>query len=177
MSDHTLPRQERLRSLKAIRRLFGEGHSGFAYPVRYVYLLEGPQQGAQQEGQQQGAQQEGQLGPRQEQEGASQGMLLQEEQRGEQVSAEGVIVPSGERSVQAMFSVPKKFHKRANRRNLHKRRMREAYRLGRDGICERLRQSGKHLQIAFIYSTKECHSYKTISNAVQRILEQVSKAV
>lgn len=130
MSDHTLPRQERLRSLKAIRRLFGEGHSGFAYPVRYVYLLE-----------------------------------------------EGVIVPSGERSVQAMFSVPKKFHKRANRRNLHKRRMREAYRLGRDGICERLRQSGKHLQIAFIYSTKECHSYKTISNAVQRILEQVSKAV
>ena len=73
--------------------------------------------------------------------------------------------------------IPKKFHKRANRRNLHKRRMREAYRLGRDGICERLRQSGKHLQIAFIYSTKECHSYKTISNAVQRILEQVSKAV
>lgn len=130
MSDHTLPRQERLRSLKAIRRLFGEGHSGFAYPVRYVYLLE-----------------------------------------------EGVIAPSGERAVQAMFSVPKKFHKRANRRNLHKRRMREAYRLGRDGICERLRQSGKHLQIAFIYSTKECHSYKTISNAVQRILEQVSKAV
>ncbi|MBR3793920.1 MAG: ribonuclease P protein component [Alistipes sp.] len=130
MSDHTLPRQERLRSLKAIRRLFGEGHSGFAYPVRYVYLLE-----------------------------------------------EGVIAPSDERAVQAMFSVPKKFHKRANRRNLHKRRMREAYRLGRDGICERLRQSGKHLQIAFIYSTKECHSYKTISNAVQRILEQVSKAV
>ncbi len=130
MSDHTLPRQERLRSLKAIRRLFGEGHSGFAYPVRYVYLLE-----------------------------------------------EGVIAPSDERTVQAMFSVPKKFHKRANRRNLHKRRMREAYRLGRDGICERLRQSGKHLQIAFIYSTKECHSYKTISNAVQRILEQVSKAV
>ena len=157
MSDHTLPRQERLRSLKAIRRLFGEGHSGFAYPVRYVYLLE--------------------EGPRQEQEGASQGMLLQEEQRGEQLSAEGVIVPSGERAVQAMFSVPKKFHKRANRRNLHKRRMREAYRLGRDGICERLCQSGKHLQIAFIYSTKECHSYKTISNAVQRILEQVSKAV
>lgn len=163
MSDHTLPRQERLRSLKAIRRLFGEGHSGFAYPVRYVYLLEGPQQGAQQEGQPR---------PRQEQEGASQGMLLQEEQ----LSAENVV-PSGERSVQAMFSVPKKFHKRANRRNLHKRRMREAYRLGRDGICERLRQSGKHLQIAFIYSTKECHSYKTISNAVQRILEQVSNAV
>ena len=144
MSDHTLPRQERLRSLKAIRRLFGEGHSGFVYPVRYVYLLE-------QQGVEQGAE--------------------------EQLSAEGVKTPVSDRAVQAMFSVPKKFHKRANRRNLHKRRMREAYRLGRDGICERLSNSGKHLQIAFIYSTKECHSYKTISNAVQRILEQVSKVV
>ena len=144
MSDHTLPRSERLRSLKAIRRLFGEGHSGFVYPVRYVYLLEQPGVG-------QGAE--------------------------EQLSAEGVKTPVSDRAVQAMFSVPKKFHKRANRRNLHKRRMREAYRLGRETMCERLSQSGKHLQIAFIYSTKESHSYKTISNAVQRILEQVSKAV
>lgn len=144
MSDHTLPRSERLRSLKAIRRLFGEGHSGFVYPVRYVYLLE-------QQGVEQGAE--------------------------EQLSAEGVKTPVSDRAVQAMFSVPKKFHKRANRRNLHKRRMREAYRLGRETMCERLSNSGKHLQIAFIYSTKESHSYKTISNAVQRILEQVSKAV
>ena len=144
MSDHTLPRSERLRSLKAIRRLFGEGHSGFVYPVRYVYLLE-------QQGVEQGAE--------------------------EQLSAEGVKTQVSDRAVQAMFSVPKKFHKRANRRNLHKRRMREAYRLGRETMCERLSNSGKHLQIAFIYSTKESHSYKTISNAVQRILEQVSKAV
>ena len=131
MSDYTLPRSERLRSLTAIRRLFGEGRSGFVYPYRYVWLA------------------------------------------GKQSDE----VPSDGRGIEVMFSVPKKFHKRANRRNLHKRRMREAYRLGRDGICERLRQSGKHLQIACIYSTKECHSYKTISNAVQRILEQVSKAV
>ena len=144
MSDHTLPRSERLRSLKAIRRLFGEGHSGFVYPVRYVYLLEQP-------GVEQGAE--------------------------EQLSAVGVEAPASERAVQAMFSVPKKFHKRANRRNLHKRRMREAYRLGRETMCERLSNSRKHLQIAFIYSTKESHSYKTVSNAVQRILEQVSKAV
>ncbi len=143
MSDHTLPRSERLRSLKAIRRLFGEGHSGFVYPVRYVYLIEDrPQQ-----------------------------------ELAELLSAEGVNTPASERAVQAMFSVPKKFHKRANRRNLHKRRMREAYRLGRDRVCEPLRQSGKHLQIAFIYSTKESHSYKTISNAVQRILEQVAKTM
>ena len=80
-------------------------------------------------------------------------------------------------SVEVLFSVPKRNHKRANKRNTLKRRMREAYRLGRETMCERLCQSGKHLQIAFIYSTKESHSYKTISNAVQRILEQVSKAM
>ena len=37
MSDLKLPRSERLRSLKAIRRMFGEGKGGFVYPFRYVY--------------------------------------------------------------------------------------------------------------------------------------------
>ena len=40
MPDYTLPRAERLRSLKAIRRMFDEGHSGFVYPFRYVSLVE-----------------------------------------------------------------------------------------------------------------------------------------
>lgn len=82
-----------------------------------------------------------------------------------------------ERGVEVMFSVPKKFHKRANRRNLLKRRMREAYRLNRDLLRGRLTEAGVHIQMAFIYSTKECHSYKTIDHAVQRILQLLAERV
>ena len=125
MADYTLPRSERLRSLKAIRRLFGEGHSGFVYPFRYVWIAD--------------------------------------RRVGE---AEG-------RGIEAMFSVPKKFHKRANKRNLLKRRTREAYRLNREALSQAVAERDVTLDIAFVYSTKECHSHKTITNALQRILEQV----
>ncbi len=125
MANYTLPRSERLRSLKAIRRLFGEGHSGFVYPFRYVWIAD--------------------------------------RRAGE---AEG-------RGIEAMFSVPKKFHKRANKRNLLKRRTREAYRLNRKALSQAVAEKDVTLDIAFVYSTKECHSHKTITNALQRILEQV----
>ena len=77
--------------------------------------------------------------------------------------------------IEVMFSVPKKFHKRANRRNLLKRRTREAYRFSREALRAQLIEQGAELDIAFIYSTKEIHSYKTISHAVQRILEQIGQ--
>ena len=125
MPNYTLPRSERLRSLKAIRRMFGEGRGGFVYPYRYIWIAD-------------------------KQEGVAEG-----------------------RGIEVMFSVPKKFHKRANKRNLLKRRTREAYRLIREELCERISQAGVEVNLAFIYSTKEVHSYKTIENAVQKILAQV----
>ena len=72
-----------------------------------------------------------------------------------------------------LFSTPKKFHKRANNRNLLKRRTREAYRLNREALSQAVAERDVTLDIAFVYSTKECHSHKTITNALQRILEQV----
>ena len=125
MPHYTLPRSERLRSLKAIRRMFGEGRGGFVYPYRYIWIAD-------------------------KQEGVAEG-----------------------RGIEVMFSVPKKFHKRANKRNLLKRRTREAYRLNREELCERISQAGVEVNLAFIYSTKEVHSYKTVENAVQKILAQV----
>ena len=105
ISDHTLPRSERLRSLGAVRRLFTEGEGGFVYPFRYMYHV---------------------TKPRTECAGKA--------------DADGVVPdhvdnsPGGraEGSIEVLFSVPKKFHKRANRRNLLKRRTREAYRLSRE---------------------------------------------
>jgi len=161
MPDYTLPRAERLRSLKAIRRMFDEGHSGFVYPFRYVSLVER----------------------------ADAERLDAERADTERLDAKGADAESPDvemtaavetidaesRRVEVMFSVPKKFHKRANRRNLLKRRTREAYRLHREPLRERLQQQGATLRVALIYSTKECHTYKTISYAVQRILEQISQ--
>lgn len=129
MPDYTLPREERLRSLKAIRNLFDGGHRGFVYPLRYVWAI----------------------------------------------TESGVDEGDAGRSAEVMFSVPKKFHKRANRRNLLKRRMREAYRLERQPLCDVLLEGSRHIQIAMIYSTKESHNYKTIHDAVERILEQIRK--
>ena len=140
MQEPSLPRTERLRSMRSIRHLFQKGRSGFVYPLRYIYLVETRQ------------------------------------------SAETTDIACqcenvSERPVQVMFSVPKKFHKRANRRNLHKRRMREAFRLGRGEICKHLCEQNKSLQLALVYSTKESHSYKTINYALQRIFEQISAAM
>ena len=145
MPDFTLPRSERLRSLKAIRRMFGEGKSGFVYPYRFIYLVHSPEQA--------------------------------DSQVDSQVDSQAHEEPAHERCVNVMFSVPKKFHKRANRRNLLKRRTREAYRLGRETMCEKIAQSGCSVDMAFIYSTKECHTYKTINNAVQRIMAQVAEHI
>lgn len=126
-----LPRCERLRSMKAIRRMFGEGQGGFVYPFRYVFVVD---------------------------------------------RAEADVTVS-DGSVEMLFSVPKKFHKRANRRNLLKRRTREAYRLGREELRRAAAAVGAEVDAALIYSTKECHSYKTIENAVRRILEQIGERI
>lgn len=161
MPDYTLPRAERLRSLKAIRRMFDEGHSGFVYPFRYVSLVERADAKR--------ADAERADAERLDAKGAD------AENPDVEMTAAVETIDAESRRVEVMFSVPKKFHKRANRRNLLKRRMREAYRLHREPLRERLQQQGATLRVALIYSTKECHTYKTISYAVQRILEQISQ--
>lgn len=161
MPDYTLPRAERLRSLKAIRRMFDEGHSGFVYPFRYVSLVERADAKR--------ADAEKADTERLDAKGAD------AESPDVEMTAAVETIDAESRRVEVMFSVPKKFHKRANRRNLLKRRAREAYRLHREPLRERLQQQGATLRVALIYSTKECHTYKTISYAVQRILEQISQ--
>ena len=73
-------------------------------------------------------------------------------------------------SVEVLFSVPKKFHKRANKRNLLRRRTKEAYRLQKNLLHADV---PVNLDLALIYSSKEVVSYKTIAHAVRRILESV----
>ncbi len=121
MSDCSLSRTERLRSLGAVRRLFESGESGFVFPFRYVWFAE----------------------------------------------------PDTETSVEVLFSVPKKFHKRANRRNLLRRRTKEAYRLQKQMLCDD--GNPVNLDLALIYSSKEVLSYKTIAHAIRKILATINE--
>ena len=71
-----------------------------------------------------------------------------------------------------LISVSKRYHKRANRRNLLKRRTREAYRQNKRLLTE-APVEGKSLCIGLIYASKEVVSYKTVENAVRKILEKI----
>ena len=75
--------------------------------------------------------------------------------------------------IKVLISVPKKHFKRAVKRNLLKRRTREAYRLNKDGLTIPVTESNKSIQLAFIYSSKELHDFKTIENGVKRILGEI----
>lgn len=143
MSEQTLTRAERLRSLKVIRRLFEEGRSGFVYPFRYLWLAD-------------------------EDEGTTE---IDKASATEIVEASTTEVVSG--GVEVLFSVPKRFLKRANKRNLVRRRTKEAYRLGKGEIVA---AAGKRkVRIALVYSTKKIHEYRTINNAIERILGEISR--
>ncbi len=68
-----------------------------------------------------------------------------------------------------LFTVPKRFHKRANRRNLLRRRMKEAYRLQKGLLGDK----AHGLNIALIYSHKEPLEYLDIAKAIEKILSRI----
>ena len=126
--DATLSREERLRSKRALERLFGEGEGGFVYPFRYIYIIDA-------------------------------------------MAGSGSC---GNTPARVLFTVPKRFHKRANKRNLLRRRTREAYRLNK-GL---LTAGGVGAaDIALIYSVKDIADYKHIENAVRKIITRILEHV
>ena len=151
--DNTLSREERLRSKRALERLFGQGKGGFVYPFRYTCLIGGrPDAGA----------------------GAGAGVDADADADAAACAADAAAAVQSQavRPASVLFSVPKRFHKRANKRNLLRRRTREAYRLNKSllaeaGVCG--------AEIALVYSVKEVVDYKRIENAVKRILSQIAK--
>ena len=78
-----------------------------------------------------------------------------------------------EPSVEVLFSVPKKYHKRSNKRNLLRRRTKESYRLQKELLT--LRVGERNLDLALIYSAREVLPSKKISHAVHRILESIAE--
>ncbi len=75
--------------------------------------------------------------------------------------------------IRAMFVVPKKKHKRANKRNTIKRRMREVYRLNKHTIYESIKDS--KLDIMFICLSNEELEYQVIEKSMLDLISFLSK--
>ena len=84
-----------------------------------------------------------------------------------------IVEESTAPGVAVLFSVPKRLHKRANRRNLLRRRMRESYRLSKEALRDVAESRGLALKIAFIYVSKEELTYKAIDDAIVNILAEI----
>lgn len=75
--------------------------------------------------------------------------------------------------VRAMFVVPKKKHKRANKRNDIKRRMREVYRLNKHILYQSLQT--QKIDLMFICLSNEELEYKVIEKSILQLMETLVK--
>ncbi len=80
-----------------------------------------------------------------------------------------VFSPNGEDYSRIMISVPKRLFKRAVKRNLLKRRIREAYRTHKTAMGD------LHADILFQYNTSEILSFSRICGMIQEILNNISQ--
>lgn len=76
--------------------------------------------------------------------------------------------------IQILFTVPKRNFKRANKRNLLKRRMREAYRLNSISFIESLINNTNNIAVSVSYIAKDIVLFSYIEKAIIKALEKVS---
>lgn len=86
-----------------------------------------------------------------------------------------IVEESAASGVAVLFSVPKRLHKRANKRHLLRRRMRESYRLSKEALMGVAESRGLAIKIAFIYVSKEELTYKAIDDAIVNILAEIQE--
>jgi ribonuclease P protein component len=80
---------------------------------------------------------------------------------------------SGAGDVALLAAVSKKNHKRAVVRNLYKRRTREAFRLHCNQLRVKAAERGVQIDLALMYATKDLVDYKTMEDAVEKIIAKL----
>lgn len=78
---------------------------------------------------------------------------------------------------QVAFAVPKKRFKRANQRNLIKRRIRESYRLNKNSLYEFLLEKEIKIQFLMIYVAPTVLTYHEIEPKVKNALDNIMVAI
>lgn len=78
------------------------------------------------------------------------------------------LTENGSSEDRVMVSVPKKLFKRAVKRNLLKRRLRESYRRQKHSLAP-------GIDLLMTYSTKEILSYEEIYSAVGQVIEKANR--
>jgi ribonuclease P protein component len=82
-----------------------------------------------------------------------------------------------EAAVKSIIVVPKKKIRLAVKRNIIRRRMKEAYRLHKIELENMLKDRKLQLSIAMIYQKEKILPYKTMEEEIKLILERLSKEI
>ncbi len=131
--------------------LFAKGRKGYAGPLRYFWYVFSGEVSNDAESDEQG---DGEVG-----------------------GSADIVADIDVRLPSVLFSVPKKFLKRANKRNLMKRRTREAYRHNKHTLIESATAKRVNIYVAFVYNTSVIHDYNTVENGVRNALEKIRKSL
>ena len=85
----------------------------------------------------------------------------------------------GTADVSILISVPKKRFKRAVKRNLIKRQIREAYRRNKYILIDALEpnEESKRLVLAFIWLDNQIHSYEEVERKVKKLLVHIMESI
>lgn len=79
--------------------------------------------------------------------------------------------------VAIMTVAPKKQFKHAVDRNRVKRLTREAYRINKISLIEKLEKSEQKLQVAFIYCSNRHISFQTTESVIQKCIQQLMRRI
>jgi len=80
-------------------------------------------------------------------------------------------------TIKSIIVVPKKKIRLAVKRNIIRRRMKEAYRLNKIELENILKDKKLQLNIAIIYQKDKILPYKTVEEEIKLILERLSKEI